>query len=109
MLAPYLDALVERLLALLRSPPAGGAHYVQEQAVTTLAVVADASEATFVKASRSFMEADRRLTNHNSIIRASCHFFWTPSRMRMVSSIGNFGRSRWSVRGLSVCIAALGT
>jgi importin-5 len=48
---PYLDPIVERLLKLLHSA-SGQAHakrYVQEQAITTLAMVADASEATFAK------------------------------------------------------------
>ena len=51
-LIPYLDALVARLLRLLE-PQTGKdcrvRSYVQEQAVTTLAMVADASEATFSK------------------------------------------------------------
>ena len=49
-LIPYLDPIVERLLKLLR-PGAGKPpkRYVQEQAITTLAMVADASEATFAK------------------------------------------------------------
>ena len=50
-LLPYLDPIVERLLKLLN--PGGDQRmvkrYVQEQAITTLAMVADASEATFVK------------------------------------------------------------
>jgi len=49
---PYLDPIVERLLKLL-NPPGEAAknvrRYVQEQAITTLAMVADASEATFAK------------------------------------------------------------
>ncbi|TFK20034.1 ARM repeat-containing protein [Coprinopsis marcescibilis] len=50
-LLPYLDPIVARLLKLLN--PGGDQtntrKYVQEQAVTTLAMVADASEATFAK------------------------------------------------------------
>ncbi|CAL1712081.1 unnamed protein product [Somion occarium] len=53
ILLPYLDPIVERLLKLL-NPGASGEgkqpkRYVQEQAITTLAMVADASEATFAK------------------------------------------------------------
>lgn len=51
-LVPYLDPIVERLLALLNPPDGSGRvaqRYVQEQVVTTLAMVADASEATFAK------------------------------------------------------------
>ena len=45
-LLPYLDALVDALLKLLEDGP-GARRYVQEQAVTTLAMVADASEGAF--------------------------------------------------------------
>lgn len=49
---PYLDPIVERLLKLL-NPPADSEkqqkRYVQEQVITTLAMVADASEVTFAK------------------------------------------------------------
>ncbi|KAJ3554370.1 hypothetical protein NM688_g3146 [Phlebia brevispora] len=50
-LLPYLDSVVERLLKLLHPGTAGKTpkRYVQEQAITTLAMVADASEATFAK------------------------------------------------------------
>jgi importin-5 len=51
-LLPYLDPIVERLLKLLNPVQDGGRptkRYVQEQAVTTLAMVADASETTFAK------------------------------------------------------------
>ena len=50
-LVPYLDEVVERLLKLLNPGTAGKTpkRYVQEQAITTLAMVADASEATFAK------------------------------------------------------------
>ncbi|RPD72308.1 ARM repeat-containing protein [Lentinus tigrinus ALCF2SS1-7] len=52
-LIPYLDSIVEQLLKLL-NPAATDAskqpkRYVQEQVITTLAMVVDASEATFVK------------------------------------------------------------
>ncbi|KAH9996969.1 ARM repeat-containing protein [Russula compacta] len=52
-LIPYLDPIVERLLKLLNPVQDGNRptkRYVQEQAVTTLAMVADASETTFAKA-----------------------------------------------------------
>ena len=53
-LLPYLDPIVERLLKLL-NPSQDGSRptklYVQEQAVTTLTMVADASETTFAKVS----------------------------------------------------------
>ncbi|KAA1478264.1 ARM repeat-containing protein [Dentipellis sp. KUC8613] len=57
-LVPYLDPIVERLLKLLNPANSDGRQvkrYVQEQAVTTLAMVADASEATFAKHYSSIM------------------------------------------------------
>ncbi len=47
VLAPYVDAVVERLVRLMMGQ--SGAKFVQEQAITTLAMVADASERGFVK------------------------------------------------------------
>ncbi|KAF9194751.1 hypothetical protein BGZ49_003131 [Haplosporangium sp. Z 27] len=44
-LIPYLDAIFERLLSLLNT----GTTYVQEQAITTIATVADTAEECFVK------------------------------------------------------------
>jgi hypothetical protein len=66
VLVPYLDPIVERLLKLLHNPnPAvtteaemealRARRYVQEQAITTLAMVADASEHAFVKHYSSIM------------------------------------------------------
>ncbi|KII95405.1 hypothetical protein PLICRDRAFT_86789 [Plicaturopsis crispa FD-325 SS-3] len=57
-LVPYLDPIVERLLKLLNpsaDPTKQVKRYVQEQAITTLAMVADASEATFAKHYSSIM------------------------------------------------------
>jgi len=57
-LLPYLDPIVERLLKLLNNPagnPSVVRRYVQEQAITTLAMVADASELTFGKHYSSIM------------------------------------------------------
>ncbi|CAG8558443.1 24474_t:CDS:10, partial [Racocetra persica] len=45
ILEPYLDPIFERLLVLLNS----GRTYVQEQAITTIATVADSAEDRFVK------------------------------------------------------------
>ena len=42
-LEPYLDELLNRLLVLLRSPK----RYVQEQALSTIATIADSAEAAF--------------------------------------------------------------
>ncbi|KAG0255635.1 hypothetical protein BG011_004999 [Mortierella polycephala] len=44
-LEPYLDAIFERLLSLLST----GTTYVQEQAITTIATVADSAEDRFAK------------------------------------------------------------
>ncbi|KAF7319099.1 hypothetical protein HMN09_00246200 [Mycena chlorophos] len=57
VLLPYLEPIVERLLRLL-GPTGDSANvkrYVQEQAITTLAMVADASETTFGKYYASIM------------------------------------------------------
>ncbi|KAF8628610.1 hypothetical protein AX15_003805 [Amanita polypyramis BW_CC] len=56
-LVPYLDPIVERLLRLLNPGSSGKQvhRYVQEQVITTLAMVADASEATFGKHYASIM------------------------------------------------------
>ncbi|KAI0644762.1 armadillo-type protein [Trametes meyenii] len=58
-LIPYLDSIVERLLKLLNpaasDPARQPKRYVQEQVITTLAMVADASEATFAKHYSSIM------------------------------------------------------
>lgn len=43
---PYLDDLLNNLLSLLKSSPK---RYVQEQVITTIAVVADAAENRFIK------------------------------------------------------------
>jgi len=45
IIEPYLDGILERLLGLLRSDK----RYVQEQAVTTIATVADAAAEKFIK------------------------------------------------------------
>ncbi|KAJ2318217.1 importin subunit beta-3 [Coemansia sp. RSA 2704] len=45
VLEPYLDALFERLLAMLDGPR----RYVQEQAITTIATIADNAQAKFGK------------------------------------------------------------
>ena len=53
-MATIVSPIVERLLKLLNPVQDGGRptkRYVQEQAVTTLAMVADASETTFAKVS----------------------------------------------------------
>ncbi|KIK57273.1 hypothetical protein GYMLUDRAFT_263322 [Collybiopsis luxurians FD-317 M1] len=56
-LLPYLDPIVERLLKLLNpdADPSQVKRYVQEQVITTLAMVADASEVTFAKYYSSIM------------------------------------------------------
>jgi hypothetical protein len=76
-LLPYLDPIVERLLKLLNPVQDGGRptkRYVQEQAVTTLAMVADASETTFAKVRFSSIEMETvdEVGDHNSTIHRSC-------------------------------------
>lgn len=45
ILEPYLDDLLNNLLGLLQSPK----RYVQEQVLTTIAIIADAAEKKFIK------------------------------------------------------------
>lgn len=45
VLEPYLDDLLNNLLGLLQSPK----RYVQEQVLTTIAIIADAAEQKFIK------------------------------------------------------------
>lgn len=45
ILEPYLDDLLNNLLVLLQSPK----RYVQEQVLTTIAIIADAAEQKFIK------------------------------------------------------------
>lgn len=45
VLEPYLDDLLTNLLGLLQSPK----RYVQEQVLTTIAIIADAAETKFIK------------------------------------------------------------
>lgn len=53
ILIPYLDPIVERLLKMLNA--SSEKCYCQEQAITSLAMVADASEAAFQKHYTSIM------------------------------------------------------
>lgn len=46
ILEPYLDDLLNNLLGLLNSSPK---RYVQEQVLTTIAIIADAAESKFIK------------------------------------------------------------
>ena len=63
-LLPYLDPIVERLLKLLNPGAAEGTvkRHVQEQTITTLAMVADTSEGTFAKVGGGFSPFMLRLT-----------------------------------------------
>lgn len=86
-LIPYVDIIVERLLKLL-NPPNGARpkRYVQEQAIATLAVVADASKINFGKVRLFFryFPMCRIVTTQleiNSLILLSCHCYSTSSAM----------------------------
>ena len=81
MLIPYLEPIVERLLRLL--DPTGEAHvrrYVQEQAITTLAMVADASETTFGKVRRTSVVIHLECADNVSAVLpldyAAAHAHW---------------------------------
>ncbi len=60
VLEPYLDTIFEKLLILLNT----GKTYVQEQAITTLATVADSAEGKFVKYYSAIMPILINVLNH---------------------------------------------
>jgi importin-5 len=62
---PYVDPIVERLLGLLHSEK----RYVQEQAVTSLAMVADASEGQFAKVSKDYSRQLPRARSTSVLMR----------------------------------------
>jgi hypothetical protein len=98
-LVPYIDTIFERLLKLL-SPGTGKEptrRYVQEQAITSLAMVADASETTFAKVRMSARPWILRFEPHSSTTRLSCLSCWTPWRTRTGLTIANSARRRWNV------------
>lgn len=73
VLEPYLDDLLNNLVGLLLSPK----RYVQEQALTTIATIADAAEKKFIKYHNTllpmlmdFLRAD--LGPENDMLRAKC-------------------------------------
>ncbi|CAI5757055.1 unnamed protein product [Candida verbasci] len=73
VLEPYLDDLLNNLLTLLQSPK----RYVQEQVLTTIAIIADAAKKTFIKYYDTLMPL---LTNvlktdmgdQNRLLKAKC-------------------------------------
>lgn len=73
VLEPYLDDLLNNLLALLQSPK----RYVQEQVLTTIAIIADAAQAKFVKYHDTllpllidFLKSDMGVENR--LLKAKC-------------------------------------
>lgn len=72
-LEPYLDDLLSNLLTLLQSPK----RYVQEQVLTTIAIVADAAEKKFVKYYDTLMPLlinvlKTDMGDENRILKAKC-------------------------------------
>lgn len=73
VLEPYLDSLLNNLLELLHSPK----RYVQEQVLTTIAIIADAAEQKFIKYHDTllpmligFLKTD--LGPENRLLKAKC-------------------------------------
>lgn len=73
VLEPYLDSLLNNLLGLLQSPK----RYVQEQVLTTIAIIADAAEQKFIKYHDTllpmligFMKTD--MGPENRLLKAKC-------------------------------------
>ncbi|CCH46149.1 Importin-5 [Wickerhamomyces ciferrii] len=72
-LEPYLDELLSNLLTLLQSPK----RYVQEQVLTTIAIVADAAEQTFIKYYDTLMPLllnvlKTDMGDENRLLKAKC-------------------------------------
>jgi hypothetical protein len=100
-LVPYIDPIFERLLKLLApgENKAPTKRYVQEQAITSLAMVADASESTFVKVSLSRLYAEREERSRlDSTTGPLCLCSSMPSSRLMARTTGSFGRRRWSAQ-----------
>ena len=73
ILEPYLDDLLNNLLVLLQSPK----RYVQEQVLTTIAIIADAAEQTFVKYYDTLMPLlvnvlKTDMGDENRLLKAKC-------------------------------------
>ena len=64
-LVPYLDELLKRLLCLLESPK----RYVQEQALSTIATIADSAEAAFGKYYDTLMPLLINVLDHSNQIK----------------------------------------
>lgn len=72
-LEPYLDDLLSNLLTLLQSPK----RYVQEQVLTTIAIVADAAEKKFIKYYDTLMPLlinvlKTDMGDENRLLKAKC-------------------------------------
>jgi hypothetical protein len=65
---PYLDIIFEKLLVLLNSPKT----YLKEQAITTIATVADSAEDKFVKVLQPYHVPFFHTESFDSIIALSC-------------------------------------
>ncbi|KAK6460373.1 Karyopherin functions in nuclear transport of protein [Scheffersomyces coipomensis] len=73
ILEPYLDGLLTNLLGLLQSPK----RYVQEQVLTTIAIIADAAEKKFIKYYDTLMPLltdvlKTEMGDENRLLKAKC-------------------------------------
>lgn len=73
ILEPYLDDLLNNLLVLLQSPK----RYVQEQVLTTIAIIADAAQKTFIKYYDTLMPLlvnvlQTDVGDENKLLKAKC-------------------------------------
>lgn len=73
ILEPYLDDLLNNLVGLLQSPK----RYVQEQVLTTIAIIADAAEKTFIKYYDTLMPLltdvlKTDMGDENRLLKAKC-------------------------------------
>ncbi|ODV97107.1 hypothetical protein PACTADRAFT_74674 [Pachysolen tannophilus NRRL Y-2460] len=73
VLEPYLDDLLSNLLTLLQSPK----RYVQEQVLTTIAIIADAAQTKFIKYYDTLMPLllnvlKTEMGEENRLLKAKC-------------------------------------
>lgn len=100
---PYLDNIIKGLLSMLNSSTKA---YVQQQSLTTMAMVADAAQSSFRKvtvgvAGRCGIVLTPRPC-HLSSIRPSSQSFWLCSVMPRDRTKGSFAVGRWNAEDSSV-------
>lgn len=100
VLEPYLDSLLNNLVVLLQSPK----RYVQEQVLTTIAIIADAAEQKFVKYHDTllpmligFLKTD--LGPENRILTGKCIECATLIALAVGESLAGYGQELIQILG----------